>query len=57
MLNTSDWQVIALPVTGASSSAYYGYSFTVTKASGQFTITNTSTIANSYKYYVVKSGG
>jgi len=57
MLNTSDWNVIVLPTTGGSSSSYFGYSFTVAKANNQFTITNTSTVANSYKYYVVKSGG
>jgi len=57
MLNTSDWNVVVLPTTGASSSSYFGYTFTVAKATNQFTITNTSATANSYKYYIVKSGG
>ena len=49
MANTSDWNVVVLPTTGASSSSYFGYTFTVVKATNQFTITNTSTTANSYK--------
>tara|TARA_R100000742_G_C4240814_1_gene60552 strand:- start:461 stop:769 length:309 start_codon:yes stop_codon:yes gene_type:complete len=57
MENSNDWNVIAFPVIGGGSTSYFGYTFTITKASGGFTIKNTSTTANSYKYYVVRSGG
>ena len=60
LLTTSDWNVAVVPVVGATTSSYHGYEFTVVKSTangGQFTITNTSTVANSYKYTVTKSGG
>jgi len=54
MANNTLWNVMVVPNAGGSIGA--GYQFTVVKAAGKFTLTNTSSTANSYKYYVVKSG-
>ena len=54
MANNTLWNVMVVPNAGGSIGA--GYQFTVVKAANKFTLTNTSSTANSYKYYVVKSG-
>ena len=56
MENSTLWNVIVVPTTGGSSTSAFGFQFTVVKAAGKFTLTNTSSTANSYKYYVVKTG-
>ena len=56
MANSTLWNVIVVPTTGGSSTSAFGFQFTVVKAAGKFTLTNTSSTANSYKYYVVKTG-
>lgn len=52
--NSTLWNVVVVPNAGGSVGA--GYQFTVVKAAGKFTLTNTSSTANSYKYYIVKTG-
>ena len=54
MADNTLWNVMVVPNAGGSVGA--GYQFTVVKAANKFTLTNTSSTANSYKYYVVKSG-
>ena len=56
LANSTLWNVIVVPTTGGTSTSSFGYQFTVVKSGGKFTLTNTSSTANSYKYYVVKTG-
>jgi hypothetical protein len=56
MADNSLWNIAVIPETGGSSISYFGFTYTVVKSSGSFRVTNTSTTANKYKYYVVKSG-
>ena len=55
--NNSNWQIMVIPGEGGTTSFYGGHNFTIQyPAENKFTVTNTSTAANFYTYFVVKSG-
>ena len=57
--NTTDYNVVCLPTTGgAGGTSHVGFNFSIVKSANAFTITNNGTgLNNSYKYFVLKSGG
>ena len=57
--NTTDYNVVCLPTTGGTGgTSHVGFNFSIVKSANAFTITNNGTgLNNSYKYFVLKSGG
>tara|TARA_B100000214_G_scaffold373887_1_gene355236 strand:+ start:45 stop:1919 length:1875 start_codon:yes stop_codon:yes gene_type:complete len=61
MQNSTSFNVIVVPTVAGSGNndfnIFSGYTgIVITKSSGSFTIQNTGSVTNSYKYFVVRSG-